>query len=75
MKSNCIYYLLTQGLSELLSEEDKIEIASKETHENRYINKKINDEPMNSVNVKTEKHTDRITEVSLSIPINYLQTA
>jgi serine/threonine protein phosphatase PrpC len=53
MRSNCIYYLLTQGLSELLSEEEKVEIASKDTHGYRYINKKINDEPMNSLNVKT----------------------
>ena len=74
MRKNCIFYAVTQGLSELLTEQEKVDMAGKEDFLSKLFNRKINDEALNNKIVSTERVTDKITEVKLSIPLNYLQT-
>ena len=53
MRGNCIYYTMTQGLNELLTEPEKIEIAGKDDFSSKIINRKINDEALNNQIVST----------------------
>ena len=67
--------MLSQGLNQLLTQEEKISLAGKGDIESRYINKRINDNPIANGNLaKVEKVSDKIVEAEISLPLKYTQT-
>lgn len=50
-------------------------MAGNDDFESKYINKRINDESINNTIVTTEHVNDKVIEVRIALPIQYLLTA